>query len=455
MVTASPAPAACRLGSVAMSIGQVTGVPVSCRPAVSTDHGRPDPVGVGGLVDGQQGAAARRPWPTGPSPAAPSGTRSRARPVRIDVADVGSHRHLVEVAHGLGRGEDGVGVELVERRRISSAPNEPMRVRRRLRRWAPPPRAVPEVVRPAPGRRCPTSTRPRPGTPPGARGRASTSKRYTVTGRAGRSTSMPCAGQLVQPAAAHLHGRHHRRDLLDGAGQRRRPPPAPRPGVTCGHVLGPGDLARGVERGGGGAEHDLGLVGLGQRGEEAHEPGGPAQADQQHAGGVGVEGAGVADPALAEDAAAAGHHVVGGPAGLLVDHHQPGHLGRRRRSLARPSVRLVGRPARPLVADPRSSSSTRRAGHDGRVGLERRAGACASSVTCAPMSRCSCARRSSSASAASSSSEAQVHRGVRRSGAVSTDGHGDHAEALVGVGQALELLGQHLAQHLIDPQGRG
>ena len=40
---------------------------------------------------------------------------------------------------------------------------------------------------------------------------------------------------------------------------------------------------------------------------------------------------------------------------------------------------------------------------------------------------------------------AQVGRGVDR-------GHGHHAETLVGVGQPLELLGQHLPQHLVDPQ---
>ena len=45
-------------------------------------------------------------------------------------------------------------------------------------------------------------------------------------------------------------------------------------------------------------------------------------AEQQHAGGVGVEGAGVADLAGAEQAPALGHDVVAGPAGRLVDHHQ-------------------------------------------------------------------------------------------------------------------------------------
>ena len=53
-----------------------------------------------------------------------------------------------------------------------------------------------------------------------------------VTGRGGRSTSMPSPGQLVEPLAVDLDRRHHRRDLLDGADERARPPPARRSSVT-------------------------------------------------------------------------------------------------------------------------------------------------------------------------------------------------------------------------------
>ena len=81
------------------------------------------------------------------------------------------------------------------------------------------------------------------------------------------------------------------------------------------------------------AQHDLGLVGLRQAGEEPQHAGEPAQAHEQDPGGVGVERPGVADPALREDAAAPGHGVVRGPAGLFVHHHHADGLGRRRRSL--------------------------------------------------------------------------------------------------------------------------
>jgi iron-sulfur cluster repair protein YtfE (RIC family) len=40
---------------------------------------------------------------------------------------------------------------------------------------------------------------------------------------------------------------------------------------------------------------------------------------------------------------------------------------------------------------------------------------------------------------------AEVGRRVHR-------GHGDQPQSLVGIGQSLELLGQHLAEDLIDPQ---
>ena len=64
-------------------------------------------------------------------------------------------------------------------------------------------------------------------------------------------------------------------------------------------------------------------VGLGGQAEVAQQPGDPADAEEEHAGGVGVEGAGVADLAGAEHAAGLGHHVVARPAGRLVDDRQP------------------------------------------------------------------------------------------------------------------------------------
>ena len=69
-----------------------------------------------------------------------------------------------------------------------------------------------------------------------------------------------------------------------------------------------------------------------------------------------------------------------------------------------------------------------------------------------PTARWSWTRRSASAASASSDERAQVDGGLRRSGAVSTEVTVTMPQALVGVGQPLELLGDHLAQDLVDPQ---
>ena len=87
--------------------------------------------------------------------------------------------------------------------------------------------------------------------------------------------------------------------------------------------MGGGHLAGGVERRRLDAEHDLAHVGLAAARQEAQQPVARPDAEQQHPGGIGVEGAGVADLARAEQAPALGHHVVAGPARRLVDHHQP------------------------------------------------------------------------------------------------------------------------------------
>ena len=156
----------------------------------------------------------RRPGPTDPSPVTPSGTRSRARPRATRVCDLGRHHHLVEVPEGLGRGEHDRRGQLVDQpgvlggeRTDPGAAQVPAGGRRRPGRCP--------GRRPAPARRSPRSTPPRSGTPRG-RCPGSTSNRWTVTGRAARSTSMPCAGQGVEAPAADLDRRHHGRDLLDG-----------------------------------------------------------------------------------------------------------------------------------------------------------------------------------------------------------------------------------------------
>ena len=96
-------------------------------------------------------------------------------------------------------------------------------------------------------------------------------------------------------------------------------------------------LAREVVGGGGEAQPHGGAVLLLAAREEAREPGGPADADRQDAGGEGVEGAGVPD---------------------APRRRAPGARGRRRRARwARPACRRRGRRPRRATRSRRPSSS--------------------------------------------------------------------------------------------------
>ena len=202
--------------------------------------GRADAVRLGPLVDGQQ---APRPSSRahGPSPAAPSDTRSSGRPAG---RPGGPPRRRPRPGRRSRSASAGV--------RTCPGPRSPSRVASAdaerpdrgcaggSRRWAPPPSAGAEVGGQDPhvGPRRAVDLDRR--TPRGSGRRAATSKRSTVTGRGARSTSTP-AGQLVEPRPADLDGRDHGRHLLDVAGQPggrrrarrarvdRRPCPTPRP----------------------------------------------------------------------------------------------------------------------------------------------------------------------------------------------------------------------------------
>ena len=192
MVTAEPpAGGALAVGSVTISTSVkataasvAAGRPTSARPPGQTtalssgrldDHGRSDPIGLGGLVDGQQLVAVRRPGPTARRPP-PRGAPGRAAaPGRPASATSVRTTDLVEVAHGLGRGEHHGRGQLVDQpgvvhgERPDPGPAQVAQVgtpTERRRRDRPP----------APGRRCPTSTPPRCGTRR-ASCRACTSKR--------------------------------------------------------------------------------------------------------------------------------------------------------------------------------------------------------------------------------------------------------------------------------------
>ena len=126
------------------------------------------------------------------------------------------------------------------------------------------------------------------------------------------------ARELVQPAAADLQRRDHRRHLLDVADERARIAVA-----TSASVTGIGRAfehrARRVERVGRDAERRrVPRYVLRRLLQEAQQPRDPAEADEQHAGRVGIERARVPDPPLPVDACAASRRrrATSSPAGL-------------------------------------------------------------------------------------------------------------------------------------------
>ncbi len=147
--------------------------------------------------------------------------------------------------------------------------------------------------------------------------KSSTSKRSTRTRRGARSTSTPGTRELVEPASADLHRRHHRRELLELADEARDRGFD----VVAGerHRLLLDDLARRVEGAGRDPEHDAPAVGLPGLLEEPQQARGAPETDEQHAGGVGIERARVPDAALPVHLAELGDDVVGRAAGRLVD----------------------------------------------------------------------------------------------------------------------------------------
>ncbi len=158
--------------------------------------------------------------------------------------------------------------------------------------------------------------------------------------RAGRPLALlAAAGEVVQAATPDLEGADHRWDLLEVADE-----PAGDVfdlGLTDGHRLAVEDRAGGVEGARRDPEDDVAPVGLPGLGEESEQPRHAAQPDEQHTGGVGVEGAGVTDAPLPVDATQPGDDVMRRAPSRLVHHHESVAHGRPRargrRGCARPS----------------------------------------------------------------------------------------------------------------------
>ena len=129
------------------------------------------------------------------------------------------------------------------------------------------------------------------------------------------------AGQLVQLAPADLDGGDHRWHLFDIARERGQ---GPLELLARDRHLGAFEhRARCIERIGGDTEHDPRPIGLARFLQEPQQTGHAPEADEQHAGCVGIERARVPDALLAVDPAQLGDDVVARPTRLLVDHKKP------------------------------------------------------------------------------------------------------------------------------------
>ena len=139
-----------------------------------------------------------------------------------------------------------------------------------------------------------------------------------MTGDPGRALDLlAAAGQLVEVLALVAHRRVHRRHLGDLAHELAEGRAHPL-GVEAGGVAARGDHPLGVQGVGPLAQPHRAAVALGLAVEVVDQAGGAAEAEREQAPGHGVEGAGVADPALAVDPAHLADAVEGGLSRLLV-----------------------------------------------------------------------------------------------------------------------------------------
>ena len=129
----------------------------------------------------------------------------------------------------------------------------------------------------------------------------------------GRLDDLAPVGLPVEPLAADPDRGGHRQPLADPAGRQLE---------RLGHAPGLGQLAVGIAGARAPAEPGRGQVGLRQAGEEALDPGRPAEQDQQQAGREGVERAGVAGLAPALASHPRNHVVRGYPRRLVAEQHR-------------------------------------------------------------------------------------------------------------------------------------
>ena len=200
--------------------------------------------------------------------------------------------------------------------------------------------------------------------------KSSTTKRSTCTRRGSRSTSTPARASWWSRRPPTFTA-----DTIGGSCSRSPTKRGDRVFDVVArqrHRLLLDDLARRVERARRDAEHDPPAVRLARLLEKSQQPRRAPEADEQHAGGVGIERARMTDAALRVGLAQPGDDVVGRAARRLVDDDEAVFIDRPRRCLTTTRSRAVprarragtrrGRRGRARTRSPRRTGGRRRRG---------------------------------------------------------------------------------------------
>ena len=267
-------------------------------------------------------------------------------------------------------------------------------------------------------------------------------------------------GELVEAPAAHLDRRDHGRHLLDRAGELAA---AVRTSATVtdpmshSPVVTPEASSVSVDRPSTTSPEYV----LARTVDEPEQARGPPEADEQHTRRVGVEGSACPTrrcPTIRRTRATASCEVQPGSLSTTTSPDES-----RGRSAALASV--AGQPGSsgvwlflaPASARRRRTASTR-APSETAGSAEKASRGVRFMRTWLPTRCWRWARRSASAASTSSSSEPRNTVVWRRSRRGGHGGDRHHPQPLVGVGESLELLGDDLAEHLVDTRaqrGRG
>ena len=280
----------------------------------------------------------------------PCRTRSTPSGRRVSAGSSG-RRPSIGRRNAVRRPGPGQGLDVLEGEGVGQSGTGPLAVLRSDARWAPQPSSRPRSWARertyVPGRAFDLELGERRG--PGRQGEPADRDLPRL------DPDLPVRpGQLVEGLAVPLEGGIGGREPAGSGPRTGASPPEAASSAGRSADSGRGRPARGVVGVRRETEADGPGIGLVVAGEEREEPGGPADGDQEHPRGLGVERPAVAGLDPAEDPAEPGDDVVGRGAGRLVDDDESVQGG--------PSggIRRAGlRPDRPGAGPRRSAGSPR------------------------------------------------------------------------------------------------